>query len=119
MSGITVTFPPLEAMALAKQLGGQGGMSAAECDAAQRGHQRIVSALTAEVGSYESGIVTIAESLIGEEVRLKTTYGKIFTGKLERLSGFRTAVIAVKPFSHPINLSLVESIEPVRSEVAA
>jgi hypothetical protein len=119
MSGVTVTFPPLEAMALDKRLSGRGGMTAAECDAAQRAHQRVASALTKEVGSYESGIETIAESLIGEEVSLKTTYGKTFTGRLDRLSGFRTVIIADEPFSHPINLSLVESIEPVRSEVPA
>lgn len=119
MKGVSVDFPPLEAMALVKRLNGRGGMTAAECDAAQRGHQRLAQAIGGEAGSYESGIETVAETLVGEPVRVQTMYGKTFEGELERISVFGTVVIKDEPFSHPVNLSLVRSIEPVREEVAA
>jgi len=118
MSTLTVGLPLLEAMALDKRLKGKGGLTAAEADAAQRGHQRIAQALEGS-GAPQSGVETIAEELVGERVRIKTNYGKTFEGELERLAGFRTAIVKDEPFSHPINLSRVESIEPVRAEVAA
>lgn len=119
MSKIRLDLPLLEAMALAKRLDGKGGLSAAECDAAQRGHQRLVQALSkADASSYESGIETIAESLVGETVRLERTDGRIYEGELEKVAGFRTAFIKDEPFSHPVNLSLVKSIKAVERVAA-
>jgi hypothetical protein len=118
MSTVTLDLPLLEAMALVKRLNGRGGMTAAEADALQRGHQRLAKALQGS-GAPQSGIETIAEELVGERVRIKTTSNKTYVGELERISGFRTAIVKDKPFSHPINLSRVESIEPVRVEAAA
>jgi len=119
MKSVSIGFPLLEAMALAKRLEGKGGMSAAECDAAQRAHQRIVTTLAGETDCLPSGLETIAESLVGEEVRVETSYGKVIRGELEKITGFRSIVVKGHPFSHPVNLSLVKSIEPVRAEVAA
>jgi hypothetical protein len=119
MKNVLVGFPLLEAMALVKRLDDKGGMSAAECDAAQRAHQRLVTVLAGEADALPSGVETIATSLVGEQVRVKTSHGRVFQGQLEKITGFRSIVIKDHPFSHPVNLSLVKSIEPVRSEVAA
>jgi len=119
MTGLSVDIPVLEVMALVKRLDGHGGMSAAECDAAQRGHERLKAVLAGRSISYESGIETIAESLVGEVVRVEKNDGRVYEGELEKLVGFRTAVVKDEPFSHPVNLSMVRSIEPVRAEVAA
>jgi hypothetical protein len=119
MTGLSVDMPALEVMALVKRLDGHGGMTAAECDAAQRGHERLRQALSGQSVPYESGIETIAESLVGEVVRLEKQDGRVYEGELEKLVGFRTAVVKDEPFSHPVNLSTVKSIAAVRSEVAA
>lgn len=120
MTGVLVDFPALEAMALVKRLSGDGGMTAAECDAAQRAHQRIASALQLDPTlNYQPGLQTIAEELVGEVVRVKRHDGRVLEGELEKVTGFRSIFVKDDPFSHPVNLSLVKSIEPVRAEVAA
>lgn len=117
MSPVMVEFPLSEAEGILTRLSADGerSMSAADCANAESGRQRLARAVAVEVGSggsEEQSIEEIAESLIGQRVRVQTTYGSVKTGILRRLSGFRTAMIEESErINHPVNLSLVTSIE--------
>jgi hypothetical protein len=120
-TGALCDFPLPEADALLKRLDGQP-LLPSEAEAAERGRNRLAQAVAVETGAsghHESGIESIAHALIGEPVRLETNYGKVLEGELEKVTGFRSVVIKDEPFSHPVNLSLVRTIEPVEQAVAA
>jgi hypothetical protein len=121
--GALVDFPMDEAEALVKRTAPDGrvSMSAAECTAAERARARLAQAIAVERGAGGEATLkpdeALCEGLIGQRVRVQTTYGSVITGRLERLSGFRSLIIIGVGFQKPINLSLVESIEVERVAV--
>jgi len=114
-----VDFPLDEAQGVLARLNGEHPMSAREVAAANAGERRLRQAVAVEIhasGSAEepSGLEAIAESLVGESVRILTTHGSVKRGQLERLSGFRTLMIRGADGLFPINLSRVSSIQAER-----
>lgn len=123
MPRIPVEFPPHEALALLNLTAG-GSLSPIEIRDAHAARARLAQAVHIEQNSGGSlagppDVEAAAEALIGERVHVTTTYGTEITGTLRRVSGFRSIVVDEGPFSRPVNLSLVKSIEPVREGAAA
>lgn len=112
--------PILEAEAALKFMDDHDSMTGAECDAAQRFRERLRQAIAVERGAGgseaqpEGGMEEIAKALIGQRVRVATFHGSVKTGVLRRLSGFRTVIVEDGEYRHPVNLSLVKSIEVAR-----
>lgn len=117
---VAVEFPISEAEALLKRLAPDGikaSMTAAECDAVEAARKRIQQAVKVERGSCGSDpleMEALASGLVGKRVRVQTSYGSVKTGKLLRLSGFRTLVIEDGPLRHPVSLGVVTSLERER-----
>jgi hypothetical protein len=112
-----VDFPIHEAEALLKRLGPDGpSMTAAECDAIDSARARINQAVKIERGpggSEGESIEETAQRLLGQNVRVKATYGSVIVGKLEKVVGYRSLLISDGTQPHAINASLVASIEAV------
>lgn len=118
----TVLLEPsvVEAEAVLKRLEQSGSMSREECHAVSRFEAKLRQGIAVERnagGSEEdgSGMEEIAKALVGHRVRVATTHGSVKIGTLRRLSGFRTVILEDGKFRHPVNLSLVESIEVERA----
>lgn len=123
MSRALVEFPLPEAEALLKRTApdGEVSMSAAECEAVEQARARIAQAVRVErgCGGSQPSLAAIAESLVGQRVRVTTSYGAVRTGILTRITGFRSIVVEDGHARHPINVSLIESIERARELEAA
>jgi hypothetical protein len=117
---ILVDFPLQEAKALLLRLSPENpSMSAKQCLAVESARQRLSQAVAVETGSCgsEPNAITLeatAEALRGQRVRISTFSGSVKTGRLERLSGFRTVILSMEDGQYPVNLSLVRSIEAER-----
>lgn len=118
MTGVLIDFPLPEAFALLKRLDERESLTAADCAAVERATERLRGAVAGGDG-FPTPNETLAEALVGEPVRVETVYGKTFEGTLEKITGFRSIIVSDEPFSHPVNLSLVRTIEPATQEVAA
>lgn len=130
---IHVEFPASEAESLLKRVGNES-MSAAECDAAQAGEERLKRAIAIERNPggaahappeySKRDLYAEACSLVGDDVRIVTTYGQEKIGRLDHMRSFSTLILETGPHSRqPVPLSCIESIahivDPVEQKVAA
>lgn len=118
MLGVVIDFPHFEAAALLKRLDERESLTGRECDLVKQAATRLRGSLSGNP-SFTTSNEVLAEALVGEPVRVETVYGKTFEGTLERITGFRSLVVTDEPFSHPVNLSLVKSIQAAEQKVAA
>jgi len=116
MSGrVLVEFHPEEAEALLKRVS-DGSMSAAECDAAQAGAERLEQALRVERASgghlaHQSEMRHRAEALIGLPVTVFSTQGKKI-GTLDRIIESTALCVRQGGLVSRVNLDLVTGIYP-------
>jgi hypothetical protein len=118
VTGVLINLPLPEAFALLKRLDERESLTAADCAAVERATERLRGAVAGGEG-FPTANETLAEALVGEQVRVETIYGKTFEGTLEKITGFRSIIVSDEPFSHPVNLSLVRSIQAAEQKVMA
>lgn len=122
MTRVAVEFPIEEAESIVKRLR-EDPMSAAHCDAATAGCERIERAISIERGpggAHERDLHGEACALVGSEVCIRTTYGAEKRGYLDRVRDFATVILETGPNARqPIPLAQVVSIEPESTEGVA